>query len=174
MMVLIQNCNTAFKQYYPIINIYHIVFCFSFCLGFPYVISVVTGDKQNAGTDANVFVVLHNGKKKLDSGKVWLSDGKFKRGMTQLFHVNLQVMLSPLTSLEIGHDDSGAAPGWYCEKVIVYCPNTGFEQYFSCNKWFSTSEGDGLIQRTLYENTGMRKKKDKSKSYTLNISSYHG
>jgi hypothetical protein len=84
--------------------------------------------------------------------------------MTQLFHINLQVMLSPLTSLEIGHDDSGAAPGWFCDQVIVYCPNTGIEQYFSCNKWFSTSEGDGLIQRTLYENTGMRKKKDKSKS----------
>ncbi|XP_053384453.1 lipoxygenase homology domain-containing protein 1-like isoform X6 [Mercenaria mercenaria] len=135
--------------------------------GFPYVISVVTGDRQNAGTDANVFVVLHNGKKKLDSGKVWLSDGKFKRGMTQIFHINLQVMLSPLTSLEIGHDDSGAAPGWHCDQVIVYCPNTGIEQYFPCHKWFSTSEGDGLIQRTLYENTGLRKKKDKKNTWNV-------
>lgn len=136
---------------------------FTFFSGIPYVISVVTGDRQNAGTDANVFIVLHNGKKKLDSGKVWLSDGKFKRGMTQIFHINLQVMLSPLTSLEIGHDNSGAAAGWFCEQVIVFCPNTGIEQNFPCHKWLSTSDGDGLIQRTLYENTGLRKKKDKSK-----------
>lgn len=136
--------------------------------GYPYVIKVLTGDKANAGTDANVFVILHNGKKKLDSGKVWLSDGKFKRGMCQLFNINLQAMLSPLTSLEIGHDNSGAAPGWYCEAVIVYCPNTGIEQLFPCNKWFSTSEGDGAIQRILYENTGMRKKKGKSK-YLFNV-----
>lgn len=125
-------------------------------------ITVMTGDKSNAGTDANVFVILHNGKKKTDSGKVWLSEGKFKRGMSQIFHINLQAMLSPLTSLEIGHDNSGAAPGWFCDQVMVYSPNTGIEQVFPCNKWFSTSEGDGAIQRTLYENTGMRKKKDKS------------
>lgn len=135
--------------------------------GIPYVISVVTGDRQNAGTEANVFVVLHNGKKKLDSGKVWLSDGKFKRGMTQIFHINLQVMLSPLTSLEIGHDDSGTAPGWFCEQVIVFCPNTGIEQHFPCHKWLSTSEDDGLIQRTLYENTGLRKKKDKKNTWNV-------
>ncbi|KAL4225451.1 Lipoxygenase y domain-containing protein 1 [Mactra antiquata] len=135
--------------------------------GIPYVISVMTGDISNAGTDANVFILMHNGKKKLDSGKVWLSDGKFKRGMTQIFNINLPVMLSPLTSLEVGHDDSGAAPGWYCDQVIVFCPNTGIEQLFPCKKWFSTSEGDGLIQRTLYENTGMRKKKDKLNSWNV-------
>jgi len=48
-------------------------------------------------------------------------------------------------------------------QVTVYCPSTGIEQVFPCRKWLSTSEGDGLIQRTLYEDTGRRKKKDKSK-----------
>lgn len=135
--------------------------------GFPYVITVKTGDKSNASTDASVFIIMHNGKKKIDSGKVWLSEGKFKRGMTDIFHINLQAMLSPLTSLEIGHDNSGAGPGWFCDQVIVYSPNTGIEQVFPCNKWLSTSDDDGAIQRTLYENTGMRKKKDKSESYVF-------
>ena len=123
----------------------------------------MTGDKSSAGTDASVFVILHNGKKKTDSGKIVLSEGKFKRGMTQIFQINLQTMLSPLTSLEIGHDNSGPAAGWFCDQVMVYSPNTGIEQVFPCHKWFSTSEDDGAIQRILYENTGLRKKKDKSK-----------
>ena len=72
-------------------------------------------------------------------------------------------MLSPLSSLEIGHDNSGLGPGWYLDQVIVYCPNTGIEQVFPCKKWLSRDEGDGLIQRTLYENTSLRKKGDKSK-----------
>ncbi|WAR01120.1 LOXH1-like protein, partial [Mya arenaria] len=135
--------------------------------GYPYIITVSTGDYPNAGTDANVFVLLHNGKKKQDSGKVWLSDRKFKRGMTEIFNINLQSMLSPLTSLEIGHDDTGVAAGWHCEQVIVYCPNTGIEQFFPCRKWLSTSEGDGLIQRTLYEDTGRRKKKDKKITWNV-------
>ncbi|KAH3887386.1 hypothetical protein DPMN_011402, partial [Dreissena polymorpha] len=135
--------------------------------GFPYVITVMTGDKANAGTDAKVFVILHNGKKKQDSGKVWLSDRSFKRGMTEIFTINLQAMLSPLTSLEIGHDDSGIASGWYCDQVIVYCPNTGIEQFFPCRKWLSKSDGDFLIQRTLYEDTGRRKTKEKKDTWNV-------
>ncbi|WAR20922.1 LOXH1-like protein, partial [Mya arenaria] len=83
---------------------------------YSYIITVSTGDYPNAGTDANVFVLLHNGKKKQDSGKVWLSDWKFKRGMAEIFDINLQLMLSPLTSLKIGHDDTGLETGWYCEQ----------------------------------------------------------
>ncbi|XP_052772283.1 uncharacterized protein LOC128211482 [Mya arenaria] len=135
--------------------------------GYSYIITVSTGDYPNAGTDANVFVLLHNGKKKQDSGKVWLSDWKFKRGMAEIFDINLQLMLSPLTSLKIGHDDTGLETGWYCEQVIVYCPNTGIEQFFPCRKWLSTSEDDGLIQRTLYEDTGRRKKKDKKNTWNV-------
>ena len=107
---------------------------------------------------------MHN-KKKIDSGKIWLTSEKFQRGRTNIFNVNVQSMLSPLSSLEIGHDNSGLGPGWYLDQVIVYCPNTGMEQVFTCKKWLSRDEGDGLIQRTLYENTALRKKGDKSRFF---------
>ena len=133
-----------------------------FSAGIPYIIKVSTGDKSNAGTDAKVYVIMHN-KKKIDSGKIWLTNEKFQRGRTNIFNVNVLEMLSPLSSLEIGHDNSGLGPGWNLDQVIVYCPNTGIEQVFPCKKWLSRDEGDGLIQRTLYENTSLRKKGDKSK-----------
>lgn len=133
--------------------------------GFPYIISVTTGDKTKAGTDARVFVILHGKKDKKeakDSGKIWLDTGEFKRNRTDIFNVDVAEMLSPLSKIEVGHDDTGAAPGWYCEQVIVYCPFTGLEQFFPCRQWFATDEGDGLIQRTLYEQKDLRKQKEKS------------
>ena len=105
---------------------------------------------------------MHN-KKKIDSGKIWLTNKKFERKCTNIFNVNVLENLSPLSSLEVGHDNSGLGPGWYLDQVIVHCPNTGIEQVFPCKKWLSRDEGDGLIQRTLYENTALRKKGDKSK-----------
>lgn len=131
--------------------------------GIPYIITVTTGDVKNAGTSARVYIILHGGEKGAEtSGKIWLEKGKFDRGMTDIFNVNVLRMLSPVSCVDIGHDDSGPASGWFLDCLSVYCPMTGIEQFFSCKKWFATDEGDGLIQRTLYEQTGLRKKKEKS------------
>ena len=46
-------------------------------------------------------------------------------------------------------------------QVMVNCPSAGLEQWFICDKWLATDEGDGLIERTLYESVGMRKKREK-------------
>ena len=71
------------------------------------------------------------------------------------------VYISIYLQVEIGHDNSGSGPGWYLDSVSVYCPASGIEQFFPCQKWLASDEGDGLIQRTLYEQKGMRKKKEK-------------
>ena len=44
---------------------------------------------------------------------------------------------------------------------MVNCPSAGIEQWFICDKWLAVDEGDGLIERTLYESVGMRKKRQK-------------
>lgn len=141
------------------IKVYNFHVCVS--IGTPYIITVVTADKSNAGTGARVFIVM-NGKNKT-SGKIWLENGKFKRGMTDIFNVDVIEQLSPLSDIEIGHDNSGVGPGWYLDQVIVFCPSKGIEQVFPCNKWFATDQGDGLIQRTLKEQKALRKNKEKSK-----------
>ncbi|XP_059150632.1 lipoxygenase homology domain-containing protein 1-like isoform X2 [Physella acuta] len=130
--------------------------------GFPFVVTVKTGNKSNAGTDARVYIIMHGGDKGADtSGKIWLDNGKFERNVTDIFNVDVAKMISPLSKLEIGHDDTGAAAGWYLESVLIYCPTTGIEQYFPCHQWLATDEGDGLIQRVLLEQKSMRKTKEK-------------
>lgn len=54
-------------------------------------------------------------------------------------------------------------------QVVVYCPFTGIEQTFPCSKWLDEKEGDGLIERELYEMVSLRHKRQKSK---LNVSNY--
>lgn len=49
-------------------------------------------------------------------------------------------------------------------QVVVYCPFTGIEQTFPCGKWLDEKEGDGLIERELYEMVSLRQKRQKSES----------
>lgn len=46
--------------------------------------------------------------------------------------------------------------------MAVYCPFTGIEQTFPCCKWLDEKEGDGLIERELYEMVSLRQRKQKS------------
>ncbi|KAH9519113.1 Lipoxygenase y domain-containing protein 1 [Bulinus truncatus] len=138
--------------------------------GYPFVITVKTGDKANAGTDARVYIIMYGptGQKNAEetSGKIWLdSSGKFERNQTDLFRIEVAKMISPLSKIEIGHDNSGAGPGWYLDSVTIYSPTSGIEQFFPCRQWFAKDEGDHLIQRILYEQTGLRKKREREVSW---------
>uniref|UniRef100_H2ZAW6 PLAT domain-containing protein n=1 Tax=Ciona savignyi TaxID=51511 RepID=H2ZAW6_CIOSA len=125
--------------------------------GIPYQVQVFTGDVRGAATDAEVYIILHGGKKgQISSGKIIL-DGKFQRNRVDICDIESTTMLSPLDHIEIGHDNSGTGPGWYLEKVVITCPTNGCEQVFSCRKWLATDEGDGLISRQLYESKSLRK-----------------
>lgn len=53
-------------------------------------------------------------------------------------------------------------------QIVVFCPFTGIEQTFPCSKWLDESEGDGLIERELYEMVSLRQRKQKSKPHYLN------
>lgn len=53
--------------------------------------------------------------------------------------------------------------------MVVFCPFTGIEQTFPCCKWLDEKEGDGLIERELYEMVSLRQKRQKSE---LNVNIY--
>ncbi len=82
--------------------------------GIPYIVSVYTGDVRNAGTSAKVFVEFYGDEFMAEesSGRIQLTDGKFERGLVDKLHVQSPKMLSPLSKLLIGHDNSGAGPGF--------------------------------------------------------------
>lgn len=49
----------------------------------------------------------------------------------------------------------------------MYCPFTGLEQVFPCGRWLDEDEGDGLVERELYEMVSLRQKKQKSERLLL-------
>ena len=113
-----------------------------------YEITVVTGDRRGAGTDANVFIELFGengttGKRKLEG-----QANNFERSQTDKFSLSA-VELGNLKSINICHDNSGFGSGWFLEKVVVRNPKNGKEWYFLCGRWLATDEDDGLISRQL-------------------------
>ena len=80
---------------------------------------MTTGNRPGAGTNANVYVVVHGGGG--DSGRVWLESGQrtLLPGHTDTFEIRSPALVSPAEGLTVGHDNSGIGPGWFLEKVCV-------------------------------------------------------
>uniref|UniRef100_A0AAY4A0E6 PLAT domain-containing protein n=1 Tax=Denticeps clupeoides TaxID=299321 RepID=A0AAY4A0E6_9TELE len=141
----------------------------TYSAGVIYNVQVMTGDIRGAGTNSKIHLVMHGKKGMNNSGKVFLEGGKFERALIDTFNVEICSLLSPLSRVTIGHDNCGVSSGWYCEKVTVYCPFTGLEQTFPCGKWLDEDEGDGLVERELYEMVSLRQKKQKKYPWSLYI-----
>ncbi|KAJ7993944.1 hypothetical protein DPEC_G00259930 [Dallia pectoralis] len=135
--------------------------------GIVYNIQVVTGNVRGAGTNSGIHILMHGSKGLKNSGKIYLEGGSFERGLTDIFKVEIAALLSPLSRVTIGHDNDGVNAGWYCDKIVVFCPFSGFEQTFPCGKWLDEHEGDGLIERELHEMVSLRQKKQKKHPWSL-------
>ncbi|KAM4708199.1 lipoxygenase homology domain-containing protein 1 [Discoglossus pictus] len=135
--------------------------------GIVYNVSIMTGDIRGAGTDSKVHIILHGSKGLKNSGRIFLEGGEFERRKIDIFNIEIAALLSPLSRVTIGHDGRGVGSGWYCEKVVVYCPFTGIEQTFPCGKWLDEDDGDGLIERELYEMVSLRQKRQKKLPWSL-------
>uniref|UniRef100_A0A8B9L5M6 Lipoxygenase homology domains 1b n=1 Tax=Astyanax mexicanus TaxID=7994 RepID=A0A8B9L5M6_ASTMX len=135
--------------------------------GIVYNVQVVTGNIRGAGTNSKIHMIMHGSKGLKNSGKVFLEGGKFERALTDIFNIEIAALLSPLSRVTIGHDNGGVNPGWYCDKVVVFCPFTGIEQTFPCCRWLDEDEGDGLIERELYEMVSLRQKRQKKHPWSL-------
>ncbi|XP_039084791.1 lipoxygenase homology domain-containing protein 1 isoform X1 [Hyaena hyaena] len=132
-----------------------------------YIVTVFTGNVRGAGTKSKIYLVMYGARGNKNSGKVFLEGGVFDRGRTDIFHVELAVLLSPLSRVSIGHGNVGVNRGWYCEKVVILCPFTGIQQTFPCSNWLDEKKVDGLIERQLYEMVSLRKKRLKKIPWSL-------
>ncbi|XP_005372932.1 PREDICTED: lipoxygenase homology domain-containing protein 1 isoform X2 [Chinchilla lanigera] len=132
-----------------------------------YIVTVFTGGMRGAGTKSKIYLVMYGARGKKNSGKIFLEGGVFDRGRTDIFHIELAVLLSPLSRVSIGHGNVGVNRGWYCEKVVILCPFTGIQQTFPCSNWLDEKKVDGLIERQLYEMVSLRKKRLKKFPWSL-------
>ncbi|KAG2501257.1 hypothetical protein HYH03_001064 [Edaphochlamys debaryana] len=125
----------------------------------PYHFHVYTSDIRGAGTDADVFVVLHG---ELGDTPVTFFPSQlenFERGSVDKFRLLLPYV-GKLRALTIGHNNSGAGPDWHLLMVEVMEEddegNIGPLTRFVCNKWIGLGHPDpdsgakeGVLQRTL-------------------------
>ncbi|KAL4225448.1 Lipoxygenase y domain-containing protein 1 [Mactra antiquata] len=116
-----------------------------------YEVAVVTGDKQNAGTDSNVFITIFGktGATAKTHLKCVKSKTPFQTGTSELVKIHSNCV-GPLTRVKIEHDNTGFAPGWYLERIVVTdLLHPKWKYYFPCSQWLARDEGDGAICRTL-------------------------
>ncbi|KAM5220871.1 lipoxygenase homology domain-containing protein 1 isoform 1-T1 [Hipposideros larvatus] len=115
-------------------------------------VTVKTGDKKDAGTDANVFLTLYGTLE--NTGMVALASSKvnsvmFKKESIEIFTVET-LDLGDLWKIRIGHDNTGKSPSWFLEWVEVDAPSLGKCMTFPCGRWLSKDEDDGAIVRDLF------------------------
>ena len=118
-----------------------------------YEIVVVTGDKKLAGTDSNVFITLFGPRNK-STAKLELVNSnnrdKFEKGRTDIFKLTNLPYVGPIQKVRIEHDNSGKAPGWYLERIVVTdLKDPKVKYYCPCAKWLAKDEDDGQISRDL-------------------------
>ncbi|XP_022092642.1 uncharacterized protein LOC110980349 [Acanthaster planci] len=117
---------------------------------FLYEVTVYTGLKRNAGTTANVTLlmsgelgdsvprVLHDPKRKV-----------FQAGGVDSFLLATPVSLGNLMHVRIWHDNKGKRPAWYLARIMIkdLCLDRTF--YFMANRWLAVEEDDGMIERVI-------------------------
>ena len=110
-----------------------------------YSLSIHTGDKFGAGTDANVRVELmgENGA----SGEELMEtsgDGRFEKNCVDECSLRCPD-LGVLHSMRVSQDGKGMGSGWYLHKVVVAVAPTrvsaGKSYEFICDKWLDDGKG---------------------------------
>jgi lipoxygenase homology domain-containing protein 1 len=119
-----------------------------------YIVRVRTGDLKNAGTDANVFIVLigtaTRSKVRLGRG----NSAEFERGNFDSFRIQA-ADVGEIKGVRISHDNAGNKPGWFLESLCVtYArgvthPRGSDDWTFTVKRWLARDEGDGSIDVEL-------------------------
>lgn len=119
-----------------------------------YRVTTVTGDRDHAGTDADVFINLFD-EAGWSTGRIYLNNvdyDDFERGKTDAFLVGLRSDLAGVKKVQIGYDLDeylGENPGWFLKRVNVENLMSGNQWSFRCERWLSASASDGKTIVTL-------------------------
>ncbi|VDI25718.1 Hypothetical predicted protein [Mytilus galloprovincialis] len=101
-----------------------------------YKISVKTGDKKGAGTDANVYIILHGkgpqtSKYNLDT----FFKNDFERGSIDDYTVDSDVNIPEVQRIELWRDNCGLFSNWYLDWIEVTNVESGITSIFPAMKW---------------------------------------
>ena len=84
-----------------------------------YVLNVKTGDQLHAGTDANIYIILHSesGEKSEPIKLDYLFRDDFERGQLDQFKLKSIAHLQDIHKIELYRDDKGVASDWYVDYI---------------------------------------------------------
>ncbi|KAL3873928.1 hypothetical protein ACJMK2_037005 [Sinanodonta woodiana] len=117
-----------------------------------YMVEVITGNKQLAGTDAQIFLTVFGTKGV--SKKIHLIDKTpglkcFERGRADHFKFKM-FDLGELKKVRIEQDGSGFAPGWNLDRVVINSADKPKEKYYFVYRgWIAKDVGDGRLWREI-------------------------
>lgn len=98
-----------------------------------YLVTVITGTKRFADTRAEVNITIQG---TLGSSPETQLSGEFETGSSREFTFEF-ADLGSLTSVDLRQDDSGTAPAWFVDKVLVRDSTTGSTWVFPAGRWLS-------------------------------------
>lgn len=113
-----------------------------------YTIQISTGAISGAGTDANVYITLR-GSNGRESNKILLDSYRddFENGHVDTFTIDT-VDLDEITNITLEHDNTGNAPGWYVEYVMITKPESRRKWVAPVYRWLAKDENDSRISIT--------------------------
>jgi len=130
-----------------------------------YHLTVITGDKKYAGTDANVYLQIRgtSGAQTLPQRLQNNNKNKFERKQQDNFNF-IDSDVGEISSVRIWHDNGGVAPGWYLQTVLLKVSKTILtdEKY----KEFSTIKDE--MDKIRYK-VNKKKKLEKNRIKTSNM-----
>ncbi|XP_067681544.1 lipoxygenase homology domain-containing protein 1-like [Haliotis asinina] len=134
-------------------------------------ITVITGHKKMAGTDAKVYLTLYG--KSGSSPKLHLPDDKnkkrFERNSEDHFKFRIKD-IGEIKRIRIEHDGSGLAAGWNLQKVIIHDINDpSFSAHFNYGGWIASDVGDGKLWRELRAQTKQDKEIHKGQNTRYHV-----
>ncbi|BFZ15082.1 hypothetical protein BsWGS_18122 [Bradybaena similaris] len=105
-------------------------------------IYVQTGDRRNAGTDANVRIIMHDDDGH-SSTAITLDNyfkNDFERGCLDTFHVPARKIknfprMGKITRIELWKDDAWVASDWYVDKIVIENRVTNSTFVFPIFRW---------------------------------------
>ena len=102
-----------------------------------HIISVKTGDQLQAGTDANVKLVLHaeSGQKSDEISLNYLFRDDFERGQLDTFQLKNLRHLKDIHKIELWRDDSGLGADWYVDYIEIEDVNSRKRFVFPLFRW---------------------------------------
>ncbi|KAJ8037623.1 Polycystic kidney disease protein 1-like 2 [Holothuria leucospilota] len=117
-----------------------------------YEITVLTGQRQGAGTDSKVSFIISGDQDETEIRT--FEDEKrpiLRRGGIDRFLMSVERPLGTLNYMRIWHDNSGRGDkqSWYLKYIAIRDLQTKERFYFIVNRWFSVVDDDGQVDRLV-------------------------